>query len=205
MTLDKRIEQSEHLIYWLDDLIDGLSIPSSDRARIAGACLDMALEHQKAIVLTTSGKLHGTAYSLIRSEFEAYIRGVWFVNCATDADVKRFLSNKKIKRTFGEMIADLETHDRFNVGVLSHIKSASWSTMCSFTHTGLFQVIRRLNATEVTSVYPEEEIIAGLDMADGIAHWAALAIVEMTTGAISEKENMAQSILDRAREFASNG
>lgn len=163
--VNKRVAQSEDLINWLDRFIEGLSIPTNDRAIIVASCLDVAMEHHKSIVLTTAASFYGSAFALVRIEFEAYIRGVWLSYCASDNAVERFKENDKLDRNLGAMIDDLEAQEAFNVGVLSDIKHQSWKAMCSFTHTGRLQVVRRLTATEIAPNYPEEEIIGTLDAA----------------------------------------
>lgn len=201
VTLAKRIEQSENLIHWLDRLIEGLSIPSNDRAKIATSCLDVALEHYKSIVLTTTVSFHGSAFALVRLEFEAYIRGVWLLYCASDDELERFKEDK-LDKSFGDMIADLEALEAFNVGVLSKIKRESWQAMNSFSHTGLFQVVKRSTATKIISNYPAEEIVGTLDIADSIALLVSLAVVDVTTGDVADKEELARQLLERMKEFA---
>ncbi len=199
--VNKRIEQSEDLINWLDRFIEGLSIPTNDRAVIAAACEEVALEHHKSIVLTTTAQFHGSAFALVRIEFEAYVRGQWLRYCASDDEVVRFKERDKLNKTFGEIIGDLEGEEAFNVGAVSDIKQKSWRDMNSFTHTGLLQVIRRISPTEVGSNYPEEEIVGVLDFADSIAILAALAIVNVTTGKLADKEALAERLLERMKEF----
>ena len=77
MNIQEEINKSEELIQWLDRQIDGLDISSDERTRLAAGCLDMALEHQKAIVLLVAKSLCGSAFSIARLIFEAYVRGVW--------------------------------------------------------------------------------------------------------------------------------
>jgi hypothetical protein len=50
MALADLVAESGQLIRWLDDRIDGLEVKLDDRARLAAACLDMALDYHKAIV-----------------------------------------------------------------------------------------------------------------------------------------------------------
>ena len=197
----KRVAQSEDLINWLDRFIEGLSIPTNDRAIIVASCLDVALEHHKSIVLTTTASFHGSAFALIRIEFEAYIRGIWLSYCASDNEVERFKEKDRLDRTMDAMIADLERQEAFNVAVLSDIKHRSWKAMCSFTHTGRLQVVRRLTATEIAPNYPEEEIISALDVAGCAALWAALAILNVSTGERTDREELARQLLDRLKEF----
>ena len=203
-SLAERIEQSDGLIRWLDRLIEGLSIPTNDRAVIVAACQDVAREHHKSIVLTTIESLHGSAFALIRIEFEAYVRGQWLRYCASDDEVARFKERDRLDKKFGEIIGDLEGHEAFNVGVLSNIKSESWQAMNSFTHTGLLQVVRRISATEIGSNYPEEEIVGTLDFADSIAILAVLAIVNVATGELADREALAERLLKRMKEFVGN-
>jgi len=201
-SLAERIDQSEELIHWLDRLIEGLSIPTNDRAVIVAACQDVALEHHKSIVLTTTAQFHGSAFALVRIEFEAYVRGQWLRYCASDDEVATFKKRDRLDKKFGQMIDDLEGHEAFNVGVLSQIKQESWRAMNSFTHTGRLQVVRRISATEIGSNYPEEEIVGTLDFADSIAILAALAIVNVTTGKLADREALAERLLERMKEFA---
>ncbi len=203
-SLAERIDQSEDLILWLDRLIETLSVPTNDRAVIVAACQDVALEHHKSIVLTTREQFHGSAFALVRIEFEAYVRGQWLRYCASDDEVATFKERDKLDKTFGEIIGDLEGHEAFDVGVLSKIKRESWTAMNSFTHTGLLQVVRRISSTEIGSNYPEEEIVGTLDFADSIAILAALAIVNVTTGKLAAREALAERLLERMKEFVGN-
>jgi hypothetical protein len=82
MNIQIIIQKSESLIQWTEKQIDGLEVSSDERIRLSAGCLDVALEHQKAIVLLVANKLYGTAFSLARLTFEAYVRGVWLQNCA---------------------------------------------------------------------------------------------------------------------------
>ena len=199
--VNDRIEKSEDLINWLDRFIEGLSIPTNDRAIIVACCFDVAQEHHKSIVLTTTASFYGSAFALVRAEFEAYIRGVWLLHCASDDDVECFKESDKLDRNFGDMIKDLESLEAFDVGVLSKIKRASWGAMCSFTHTGRLQVVRRLTATEIAPNYPEEEIVGVLDAAGCVALWAALGILNVTTGELTNREELASQLLARLKEY----
>jgi hypothetical protein len=90
MNIRNTIIQSEELIQWLDTQIDGLEIASEERIRLAAGCLDMALEHQKAIVLLVANKLYGSAFALARLIFEAYVRGIWLQMYASETEIEKF-------------------------------------------------------------------------------------------------------------------
>jgi hypothetical protein len=94
------IQYSQSLIRWLDSAIDGVELQANDRVRIAGACLDLAMEHHKAIVVLAAHQLFGSAFALARPVFEAYVRGVWLHRCASRADKRgrgpRWLSGRHL-------------------------------------------------------------------------------------------------------------
>jgi hypothetical protein len=177
-------------------------VPANDRAIIAAACQDIALEHHKAIVLSTRYLFHASAFGLVRLQFEAYIRGAWLRHCASDEQVAVFKECDKLDRNFGQLIADLESQEAFNVGVLSRIKTQSWKEMNSFTHTGLLQVVRRITSAGVGAIHPEKEVVSTLDFADSVAFWSTLAIVEVVVGEPEEKEKLATQLLKRMEQFA---
>ena len=64
MTHSQLIEDSEKLINWLDQQIDGLDVRPDFRHRVAGGCLDVTMEYQKAIVLLVAKSIYGPAFSL---------------------------------------------------------------------------------------------------------------------------------------------
>ena len=196
MKIATHIKESETLIQWLDSRIDGLQIPSAFRSRLAGGCLDVALEHQKAIVLLVAHSLNGSAFALSRLLLEAYVRGVWLHQCASDSDLKRFQTGA-FDRTFGSLVADIEGLEAFSVGVLSAVKKNSWSAMCSFTHTGFDQVVRRNKESTIEPNYEEAELLEVLDFSDGIGLMSAVEIAHL-----ANNEALAVSLLDKAKAIS---
>lgn len=182
-----RIAESERLIEWFDRKIDGLAIPSTLRSRLSCGCLDMAMEHQKAIVILTANRLNGSAFALLRLLFEAYVRGAWLHQCASDEDLTRF-SNDKLDKKFGSFITDLEKLDGFNSGVLLKAKAASWNRMNDLTHTGPQQVIRRNTATTIEADYSEAEILEAIGFADAIASLSVIEIAHLAGNNILANE-----------------
>jgi hypothetical protein len=178
MKINGRISKSEALIQWMNQKIDGLEISSEDRARISAACFDVASEHHKAIVVLIAKKLIGSALSLARVLFEAYIRGLWIGKCATDKEIEDF-KKEKLKKAFGTLIEEIEQQDGFQEGVLSKAKAANWKAMNSYTHSGFYQSGRRVKEKTIEANYKEEEIIDLLEFSDAIGMLTALQIALM--------------------------
>lgn len=195
MRVQSEIAKSEELIQWLDAKLDGLTIPAAERCRLAAGCLDMALEHQKAIVLLTANSLFGSAAALVRLEFEAYVRGVWLLFCASDAQLEEF-ENDNISKSFGQLIDDIELLEAYNVGTLSHVKNTSWAVMNSFTHSGFYQVVRRNTADEIIPVYADSELLDALTSANSFGILAAIEVANM-----AKSESLTLEIFERGNEY----
>ena len=139
MNTDQLLGQSKALIQWLDEQLHGAEFRSEVRTQLAGSCLDLAMEHQKAIVMLVSQSLHGSAFALVRAIFETYIRGAWLYHCASDADLELFQDDKfDQKKKIGRLIGDLEKFPGFDRGVLSKVKTEWFNTMCSSPTVGIW-------------------------------------------------------------------
>lgn len=195
MRIDSAMQESEALANWLASKIDGLEIPNPDRCRIAAGCFDMVFEHHAAIVLLTKHLLYGSAAALIRSEFEAHVRGIWLLFCASDAEIDRFKKNKLMKN-FGNLIKEIEKIETYSEGTFSYVKEKSWEVMNSFTHTGFYQVIRRNTDTEIRPNYSEAEILDALSTANSFAIFAGVEVAN-----IAKNEALKREIADRGNRY----
>jgi hypothetical protein len=191
----KSISNSEKLIQWADSKIDGLEISSDDRPRIVASCLDIALEHQKAIILLIANKLYGSAFALIRLLFEAYVRGLWLNYCANDKEINKFKKGKMDKE-FGKLIEDIEKIDGYNIGTLSKAKKAGWKVMNSFTHSGFNQIVRRNTKSTIEPNYEIEEIEEAINFTNAIGLLSCLEI-----SFLAKKEKLSIEILEKIKEI----
>jgi hypothetical protein len=196
VSLSDAIDQAERLAQTLDRHIDGLEIGSALRYRLAGSCLDVALEHHKAVVLLIARHLPGSAFSIMRLQFEAYIRGVWLHQCATETELTAFTKDR-LDRSFAALVTAVEGLEGFSEGILTKARQRAWAAMCSFTHTGYLQVVRRNKQTTLEPDYGDDELIEALGFANAIALMAALEIAHM-----AGKEDLSRDLLDVAGGIA---
>jgi hypothetical protein len=194
MALDQEIRRAEQLIQVLDRQIHDMPVNASLRNKLAGACFDMAVEHQKAIVTLVANNLNGSAFALIRALFESYIRGLWLHKCATDAELERFLQTEELSKNFGNLCDDLEKLEAFQDGVLSKVKKQSWKAMNSYTHTGMQQIVRRLTSETIEANYDDDEIIEAINFSCGIGWLVAIAICD-----VADRVDAANSIFQQLK------
>lgn len=173
------IEKSKKVAASIDDAIHGARINTDNRNMAAGGCFDVVLEHHKSVTLLIEARLMGSAFALVRGIYESYVRGLWILYAATDDEIGKFLEDE-IKASIGNMVERIEKVPGFEVGVLSAIKSASYSSMCSYTHSGWRQVGRRFNNEYVEANYSDGEVEEVLSFTNTIALLAAHEISKIT-------------------------
>lgn len=188
------IQHSDSLIRWLDSTINGVEVQANDRVRIASACLDLAMEHHKAVVLLAGNQVFGSAFALIRVMFEAYVRGVWIHRCATDQEIVRFASGEL--PCFAELLRGVEAIEGFEDRVLSAAKQKSWKKMNDFMHSGHNHAMRRNKDTTIESAYSKQEILEVLGFANAIGLLSAFEIARL-----AESEKLVEDILAKSMEF----
>ncbi|MCI5136894.1 MAG: hypothetical protein D3922_00425 [Candidatus Electrothrix sp. AR1] len=151
------IKQSEKLIRFFDSKIKDSKFKADGKKEIVIACLDVALEHQKAIILLIAKKHFGSASALMRVLFEAWIRALWLNHCATKEEIEKFMKDK-LKTRFYKLVEDLEGEGIYKQGHILALKEKCWNTMNSFTHTGKYQVKHRVSESSIGSNFSRENI-----------------------------------------------
>ena len=191
----KSLNESEELIQWIDRKINGVSVSSDEKTRIVAGCFDVVLENHKAIILLLSNKLNGSAFSLIRVQFEACVRGLWLKHCASTSQIEEF-KDEKLQKTFAQILAEVETKDGYKNGVLSRAKNAGWGAMNSFTHTGYSQVVRRNTESYIEPNYDIDEIEEVISFANALGLFASLEI-----SILSGNNQLIKEISDKVKEL----
>jgi len=185
------------LIIWIDQHTSNIELSADERSLIAIGCFDIVLEHQASIALLHSYKHYGSSLALLRPLAESFVRGLWLLQCATEKDLRIFKKDNDDKAFgFSKLIRDIETNIGTPSGVLSAFKAASWSTLCSFTHTGFHQVSRRHSPGKVEENYSEAELARILRVAAALGLMAGGLIIHM-----SGKHELLQSFFERMSAY----
>ncbi|MCC4118764.1 hypothetical protein LLG90_25755 [Aromatoleum toluclasticum] len=190
MLTDDEISRAASYVEELRLFVHGLDVPGNNRVRAAGSCFAIAQEHHHAIVRLIEWRLFAAALSLVRVEFEAYVRGEWLSQCASDGLVEAFIQGKEPPR-MDCLLEQLEMLDSFNEKVLSQIKQKTWKSMCAYTHTGGLHVQRWNTEDGIEANYAKEEIVEVLNFAEIIASLAAVAVA-----GLAADEKLAVRILE---------
>lgn len=179
MPLDTALAQSEQWIKERTSLTDGITFETTNRLQVAVALLHLSLEHQTGIHSLVNLGVIGSAFALFRPQLEAYVRGVWYHRCATDAQVASFIGGEQPPK-IDVLIEEIEKLEAFDEKRLSEAKRQLWPNLNDFTHGGTTQVKARYTADEITPNYRVEHIAnlltasASLSLLAGVALAAAV-------------------------------
>jgi hypothetical protein len=189
-----RLASAGEYVEWLRVQVHEKTIPSTDRVRAAAACFALAQEHHHAMVLLAEHRLYGSAFSLLRVAFEAYVRGEWLNGCATDQQVELFLRGEEPPR-IAMLVEQIERLPTFNAQTLSRVKQAHWPALCAYTHSGGLHTQRWQTSSAVEPNYSPEEVDEVLLFAEIIGSLSAIAI----TG-FADDEQSASRILEQFKQ-----
>lgn len=195
MELHTRLRTAGPFVELLRRQVHEKNISATNRSRAAAACFALAQEHHHSIVVLVERRLYGLAFSLIRVEFEAYVRGEWLTHCATDGQVESFIKGSEPPK-LGLLISAVENALDFSEGNLATLKKAHWSAMCEYTHTGGLHVQRWQSELAVEPSYNIEEVHEILKFAEIFGTVAAVALLGLANDAESA-EYVTQAFLAR--------
>ncbi len=172
MNFDETLNKASQFMRSLDKKMDGLKIREDIESRVSCALLHLSLEHFGAIVVLITNNLNGSSAALVRLQYEALIRGMYFYQCASKDEAEKFASGKEPPR-IKEMIKQLEAKPGFTSGVFSRVHQREWDAMNSYTHGGAAQVQRRYSDSELIGNYSETDRLNILKASKGMALLAA--------------------------------
>jgi hypothetical protein len=182
------------VIRWINERSEHMGFPGDPRNMIAGACFDLVLEHQAAIAVLVERELNGSAMSLMRVMAEAFIRGMWFHWCATDAELARFQRNDELDKRIRTLASEVEAALGNKQDAMSRVVRDVWGALCSYTHTGLKQVARRYTGAQLKSSYAEHEVVSTLFFARAIGLLAVMGLA-----GLSQNVQLAAAALQRSK------
>jgi len=167
----ERISAAESFCAELNSLANEVEIVDTIKNRAALACFGIAQDHHAAMVLLMKNTFYSSSFALLRSIFEAYLRGLWLKHCATESQANAVFKGNEPPKT---MVAEIEATPDFSDGVLSSIKRENWNTMCEFTHTGGLHLQRWQSHDAVEPKFDEKELEECLNSAELFSAMACL-------------------------------
>ncbi|HEU0100318.1 MAG TPA: hypothetical protein VFQ67_16285 [Allosphingosinicella sp.] len=178
MTVESEIEAGKRLANWIGDQIDGLSLPSDLRTRVAAGFLHVALTHHASIIHLYDCQRYASAFALVRPAIDCFLRAWWVKLIATDEQVDGFLKGNDPPSS-PRIASVLEQRGLFKER-LKTVVDEVWAIVCDFTHGGGRMISRHMQADSVGPVFEEEELREVLGAANSWAMLAACSLADLS-------------------------
>lgn len=146
ISLGEVLKKSELLFKASEVSLSKLKFQSSPKTRITLALLYLSFSHQKSIHFLIESKNYSSAFALLRPQFEAFVRGVWYQTCATDQEIEGFLEGNEPPK-FKRLSKDIDTKIGLNIDAFGDFNKEHWGHLCDLTHGG-FQQVFNLSSSE---------------------------------------------------------
>ncbi|MGR0279612.1 DUF6988 family protein [Marinomonas dokdonensis] len=159
--------------------LDGVDFKSNARNRIAMGLLHLSLEHHQSIINLAKCNLLGSLFALLRCQFEALLRGIWFLRCASDSNIEKFVANKNLDLVVSSLIEDVEKTEGYQHGALKRYKAGKWKAMNDYTHGGFFQVASRTAGDEISGRNLSEHLSWALTESNKLSLLAILDLCQI--------------------------
>ncbi|MFN4010542.1 MAG: DUF6988 family protein [Pannonibacter sp.] len=170
------VERSSAFVKWIGDSIHELEVEANPKTELATSLLYVSLLHHSAIVHLFDWHGATSALALLRPQLDAYIRGVWVRQVASEADVAAIQSHRIDLPMAKPAAAELEASGLFDKDTLSKIVKANWSTLCDFTHAGILISSGHYSNYEIKESHSVGLKVQALSQSNA---WAAMALIDV--------------------------
>ena len=120
------------------------------------------IEHYDSIICLFERRNFGSAIALLRTLLDTEYRGLWLISVAKDDEMKDYLDDKlhlHQQHIFEELDKAYDTDKYFQTE-----KKNAWKVLSDYTHTGIYQVRKRLKGNKIGSYYTDEDILTTLEV-----------------------------------------
>ncbi len=192
--LGDALQRAAALQQWLGESVSGRPLAGDFRTRAAAVSFGVAQEHQRGIVdmLRGTPPNYSSALTLVRPQFDAYVRGMWLALCATEPQLERFSAGGEIPH----MQAMIEAIDKVPGGgvwnAVRKIYDDWWGEMSGLTHTGVQHLARWSSGPNLEPAADPLELVGLVDFASRIALLSTAGIALLVTDVIDVQALLAE-------------
>jgi hypothetical protein len=136
--------------------LNGLRIPGDSNSHVSVGLTHMSLEYYESVIFLMGRGAYRASGALIRPQYEALVRALYYFRCASTVKAEDFMRGKKVP-TIYEMISQIEKHPGLDAGYLSRFHSRNSKTMHDLTHGGIQQYLRSFTGNELIPNFTDQD------------------------------------------------
>ncbi len=151
---DPHVAASHDFVAALDALLDGLTIARDAKSRSSCACMRLAREHHFAIIKLVEVFAYASAFALLRVQYEAFVRGIWIRDCATEPEILKF--QKGSCKDLGDMVVEIKRKTESWADELEVLHKKSVGGLSDYVHSGSRAISRQISFDSIEPTYSME-------------------------------------------------
>jgi len=186
IVIDPHVAASHDFAAALDAFLDALTITRDAKSRGSCACMRLAREHHFAIIKLVEVFAYASALALLRVQYEAFVRGTWIRDCATEAEVLKF--QRGTCKDLGDMVTEVKRKTGAWADELEVLHKKSVGGLSDYVHSGSRAASKQISFDSFEPTYCSNEIYEVLRFADVVGFHAALGIVQLSEATDLEPE-----------------
>ncbi len=162
--LRAKIDESKSLSTEFGQLVNSMHFVANIRHRLSGGCFDLALEYHIGVIELIESRVAACAFPLLRSMYEAHIRGVWLQFFAGAEDLENF--QKGHTKQLDKMVREISVHATWKNAGYAKFQADAKNILDDYVHAGFRTVSRRISADAIEQNHDEDQEISALEFAD---------------------------------------
>jgi hypothetical protein len=169
---------------------------NSQAHQMAAAYFAIAVDHREGLLLLVRAGAYSPAFALVRSIYEALMRGTWAYFCAPEDQCKHAYKTGVLPK-FDTIVQRLDKLEK-SKGVFGRSRDLAWASYCDFAHGLMRQVTRWIAPDAIRPQHNPEEVADLLTIAD--AHYLQ-ALIAMAWIAEQPRDGMQAAQEELLRRF----
>jgi len=165
--LNMQLEDSQELrvevTEYFSDVLQNKIVDPTKKEIILIAHHNLFIEHYDSIISLIELNNIGSAIALLRTLLDTEYRGLWLMSVAKEDEFEQYLKNKlhlhNKKTLFKELDEAYATDEYFQTE-----KKNAWKVLSDYTHTGIYQIKKRMKENKIGSFYADDDILTTLEV-----------------------------------------
>lgn len=157
MNFESELQKANEFRKSIDSKMEGILVSGDIKSRLYNGYYHLSLEHFCSTIHLLNNRLYASAAALLRPQYEAAVRGMYFQDFATDKSIDRFTSGES-SPTLSTLVGNISTElESCKESAFYRFFKHMEDLMNEFTHGGMYQINRRFTSSDLVNNFSEKD------------------------------------------------
>lgn len=158
MQLENAQELRVEITKYFSDVLQNKIVEPTKKEIILIAHHNLFIEHYDSIISLIELNNIGSAIALLRTLLDTEYRGLWLKSVAKEVEFDQYLNAKLYLHRKNDLFKELD--EAYATGEYFQTeKKNAWEVLSDYTHTGIYQIRKRMKENKIGSFYTNDDII----------------------------------------------